>query len=246
LALRPEREGVRMTTALFNYICGKVRDDLTRKDLKEKEPALLGYVSDKVMADLRAGYRLDEELINAVLKQPWVETLRGAVTIQDKNLVLDLMKSNNITYKTLGTSLTKSIEQDPKICQELITIFKETNDLDLRFTAMYRILDNPWLQDEFLRSVYELATGKSYEAWKDHVMKWQGGAEHIMERVAEKIHKYPQHKAWVYLYELSWVPNGQREHAKEVISKYKGCQFPTGEAARTILEQMDKVLPAAQ
>lgn len=234
-----------METALFKYICNEIKTDLQGQDLK-KETELIKYVCGKVMSDLRQGSPPDKTVISAVILQPWIDTLRSIVKIEDKKLIIELMRSSGFLLKRLGVSLTKKMDLDRDIRQALANIFKQELDLDIRFEAMYRLLDDPKLDNNLLAEVYDLAINKYYDQWQAHVIEWQGGIHNIMKQVPPKIHekdhqgkrKYPEHKIWAYLHELSWVPDDQKERAKDIIRTCSDFHWPTDEVAKKLLKQM--------
>lgn len=172
--------------------------------IEKTNSAILNYISQKILEDLRSGLKINNEVLSVILVGDYIQNLRKQIKPKDKILVIRLIKSRNILVKRLGISLSKAIASDRLIETLLIKTWRQNNESDLKFELMYRLLDNKNISEELVRSIYDYVIG-NYGEWRKHVIEWGGGLNKIFKSITSKIESFPEHKRWVYLYELSWI-----------------------------------------
>jgi hypothetical protein len=179
-------------------------------DKRNDDKAVLEYLSQKILDDLRADAKISNEVLSIILIGDYIKHLRTKIKPKDKEFVIHLLKNRNILIQRLAISLSKAIDNDATVYSQLEKLWNQSNDFSIRFELMYRLLDAKNINEELVKDIHVFVT-KNYNKWKKHVLKWGGGLEKVFKSIMAKIDDYPEHKRWVYLYELSWALENQEK-----------------------------------
>ena len=180
------------------------------------ESVLLKYIAKKVIEDIRNGRDLDEDLCDALCAYPEMDYLREVVRPDDADFIIDLWKSGKEPVRSLTFGLLHPLGNNEKVKEFLENLWEESTDYTIRMKLLWPLLDNPYLDVEFHRSIYSFVDD-NYKQFIADIIKFAKGdvITYAKDRLEDK--RFPESKAWIYLIIAASV----EENIDSLLSQYE-------------------------
>jgi len=210
----------------------------------ETNSALVDYLSNKIMDDVRCGRQLDGDLAISVYKYPFIDRIRTLVTKSDRDIILELASAREddvAVWSFAVGGLLRSLEEDPEVRKLFEDAWKAYRSFDRRYHLLFRLLDytdlDPVLRDE----IWEFVKSNFHEFVFEQ-SDWYGGANEALESVRRRLAdaSFPDQKKWIYL--LGVLASSDRDGARALLQRYsEGSDAFTRMVAQYALEQADSL-----
>lgn len=161
-------------------------------------PIILRYVAKKVMEDIRNRRDLDKDLCDALCAYPEMDYLREVVRPYDADYIIDLWKFGKEPDRSLTFGLLHPLGKNGKVKEFLKNLWGKSTDYTIRIKLLWPLLDNPYLNVEFHRSIYSFVRD-NYNQFIADIIKFAKGdvIAYAKDRLEDK--RFPESKAWIYL-----------------------------------------------
>ena len=87
--------------------------------------AVMAYLADKILQDLRNGVQLDEALCASITRFSNFDVLRGAVRPDDVDILIRLAALPQTNLAALALGLLQPLESDPRVSAFLRSAWQE-------------------------------------------------------------------------------------------------------------------------
>ena len=199
---------------------------------------LTDYIARKLIEDVRSGARLSEELCEKLNRYALVDTLRMVVEPTDIDKLMELAESPSSMMGNLALSLLRRFDTEERVKQFLRKAWDDTDSYSRKFHLMWRLLDDPDIDDAAREEVHSFVMAK-FEPFLADVAAWTGGEEELLDRCRSRLadETFPPSKAWIYLICVTGSPDTQS--AKELLREHLSSEDAfTAQVARDMLERI--------
>jgi hypothetical protein len=184
-------------------------------------PVLLDYLGAKVIEDIRAGVKLNEDLLAAVSKYPEIDYLRKMAKPRDVDTLIRVSKSPKKARRFLAFLLFQPLISVPKVRSYLEKTWKTAKGYDAKRDLLWRLLDIKDLPIGIHEDLYDFVRedlGRFFSGAKS--MTHGDLLGYVKERLRNR--NFPESKAWIYLCLASL--SDRKDEIGRILNKYKGSK----------------------
>ncbi|MFN8353682.1 MAG: hypothetical protein U0Y10_04530 [Spirosomataceae bacterium] len=180
--------------------------------------ATLIYLAEKLIEDIRASACFSDELLSDMNRFPLVDYLREKVRDSDIEVILSLIKSQELSKCYLGLNLVNKVQH--RVRDELISFWHNTNDYERKYFLMWPLLNNAKLTEDMHKEIYSFLLA-NWERWKQDYVDFAGGLKNLLNFSQQRFYSqnFPNSKKWVYLASLKVLEN--RTDILVALNKFK-------------------------
>ncbi|SFC93964.1 hypothetical protein SAMN05421780_11343 [Flexibacter flexilis DSM 6793] len=184
------------------------------------ETDTLNYLAEKILNDVRNKSSFSNSMLDDMNSFPLVDYLREQVIDSDVEVIISLIKSEDINLCYLGLNLVNRVLHLELIKKYLITFWNNTDDYERRYFLMWPLLNNSQLTEKMHKEIFEFVTD-NWEKWKLDYTKFAGGSANLVSFSEKRFYdkKFPNSKKWIYILGLKAIGNKTDIHV--ALSKFK-------------------------
>jgi hypothetical protein len=198
---------------------------------------LTDYIVHKVIEDVRAGVKFNEDLCEALNTVPLIDSLRMVVEPSDIDKLLALAESpSTIIIGSFALSLLQRYATEERVKTFLQRAWVKADSYSRKLPLMFRLLDDAELDDATRNEMHSFVN-RNLEQFLTDVAGWYGGKENVLECCRSRLMAFPPSKAWVYL--ISATASPETRYVSELLSEYLSSgDNLTAQVAREMLNRI--------
>lgn len=185
------------------------------------------YLALKITEDIRKGIFLSTSLIEEISRIKITDMIRNQLYENDIDILRKYLGSEEINLKLFAIDLLQRFIDNESVQKEMLSLWEQTQKYEIKAVVMFRLLDNPDLNDEMHNSFYDFIE-QNWNRWINDRIKIfaDGDTKNILyvmkSRLSDK--RFPLSKAWIYL--LISTASPDLEGCRQLIDEFKGKNIP--------------------
>jgi len=189
------------------------------------QKAIVDYLAQKLVDDLRAGQELPVELQRAY-SSVLADAVRKQIQPADWKWIRSMCNSPSEYLRRLAIDLTRNIRDLPEVRPLLEDMWRQQGlPVSVRIALQARLLDYEDLTEEWHRELFKF-TLNNWEEYLQEVRQWVAASGPILNFCRQRLNdpNFPRSKRWFYICNAAAADDPKE--AREFIENYKNDEDP--------------------